>query len=90
MFVVFLSVNMIGLSDMQAKRQRFDVGAMMKARKEAKLQHDKIVATSQAIAKKKGYLHNLKMKEKRLDCKVSFRALFEIFLYTAISIKVVP
>ena len=71
---MFLSVNLIGLSalsDMSAERQRFDVGAMMKARKEAKLQHDKIVATSQAIAKKKGYLHNLKMKEKRLECKVS-------------------
>ena len=76
----------VSVSDMSqsAKRKRFDVGAMMKARKEAKLLHNKIAIENQAIAEKTGVLHNLNMIEKRLDFKVSFPATFEIFSYTKV------
>ena len=58
---------------MSGTRMRFDVGAMMKARKEGKLQHDKIVTEKANIAKKRKSLQTLNMKQtERLDTKVSF------------------
>ena len=71
----------VSSSDMSAKKQRFDIGAMMKARKESKLLHEKIVVETQAVAEKKDYLVNLK-KEKRLDCKVSLLLIFKIYSHS--------
>ena len=72
----------VSSSDMSAKKQHFDVGAMMKARKESKLLHEKIVVETQAVAEKKDYLVNLKKKGKRLDCKVSLLLIFKIYSHS--------
>ena len=58
-------------SVMSVRRPRFDVGALMKARKEAKQLHKQCVECRESVEEKKLCLHNLHVKEKDLDCKVS-------------------
>ena len=66
---------------MSAKRNRFNVGVLMKARKERKLLQEEIIIDSQSITEKKTCLRNLQMKEKRLDSKISYLARVQIFSY---------
>ncbi len=56
---------------MSARRRRFDVGALMKARKESKQLQKEILEGNESVKEKKVCLQNLQMKEKRLDLKVS-------------------
>ena len=57
---------------MSGARNRFDIGALMKARKEAKGQHAVIEAK---IVEKKRELKTKRIKLQRLDAKVSFQVL---------------
>lgn len=57
---------------MSGARNRFDIGALMKARKEAKGQHAVIEAK---IVEKKRELKTKRIKLQRLDSKVSFQVL---------------
>ena len=59
------------MSDSGSK-SRFDVGALMKARKEGKYLHEKILEEKASVGKKRKYLQSLNMKGKRLNNKVSF------------------
>lgn len=56
---------------MSAMRRRFDVGALMKARKESKQLQKEILEGNESVKERKVCLQNLQMKEKRLDLKVS-------------------
>ena len=57
---------------MSGARNRFDIGALMKTRKEAKGQHAVIEAK---IVEKKRELKTKRIKLQRLDSKVSFQVL---------------
>ena len=61
---------------MSGARNRFDIGALMKARKEAKGQHAVIEAK---IVEKKRELKTKRIKLQRLDSKVSFQVLEKDF-----------
>ena len=63
---------------MAAKRPHFNVGAMMKARKELQ---EKIVFEHESITEKKVCLHNLQKTELRLDSKVSCPMVIIIIWY---------
>ena len=61
---------------MSGARNRFDIGALMKARKEAKGQHAVIEAK---IVETKRDLKTKRIKLQRLDSKVSFQVLEKSF-----------
>lgn len=57
---------------MSSMRKRFNVGDLMRSRKEGKFENQKVVAEKDAVARMKEELHVLQQKKRRLHSQVSF------------------